>query len=305
MVFLCVIISFLISFLLMPSIISFSREKGFFDDPRDNGLKLHRRPIPFLGGIGIFAGFIVPVIFFYDAGMLSTEFIGIIIGSVVIIGLGVWDDLRNVHPFVRLGGQLLAAGLTIFFGLRINTFPLPYVAVPLTLIYILGSINSVNLFDGLDGLAGGVVSISLIGFSVFFYLQGNNSYTLLSLSLLGAVLGFLGYNFNPARIFMGDNGSTFLGYMLAVLAINASSKPYAFVLFLVPLMLIGLPVIDTVMAIVRRLLNGKPVFIGDRSHLYDQLVDRGFTVRRAVSICYALQAAFVACSLYLVHWFKP
>jgi UDP-GlcNAc:undecaprenyl-phosphate GlcNAc-1-phosphate transferase len=302
---LVVVASFLISFLLMPSVIAFSRKRRLFDDPGDNGLKVHKTPIPFLGGIGIFAGFIVPVIFFYSAGALPQEFIGIIISSVVIIGLGVWDDLRNINPFVRLGGQLLAAGLTISFGLKIHTFPIPYVAVPLTLIYILGSINSVNLFDGLDGLAGGVASISFIGFSVLFYLQGDGTYTLLSLSLLGAVCGFLFYNFNPARIFLGDNGSTFLGYMLAVFAINASSKPYAFVLFLVPLMLIGLPVVDTVIAIVRRVLSGKPVFIGDRSHLYDQLVDKGYTVKGAVLICYTMQAAFVVCSIYLIHRFTP
>ncbi|MEW6041503.1 MAG: MraY family glycosyltransferase [Elusimicrobiota bacterium] len=264
-------------------------------------LKVHKIPIPYLGGVGIFIGFIVPLLFVCTIFGNPKEFLGVLIVSVLIISLGIWDDLKNVKPSVRIVGQLLAASLTIYFGLKINTFPLYYIAIPLTIVYIVGSINAVNLFDGLDGLAGGVVSISLIGFCLLFYLQDNNTYLIISLALLGSILGFLPYNFNPARIFAGDNGSTFLGYMLAVLAINSSSRPYDFNLFFVSLILIGLPVIDTALAILRRYLKGRPISVGDRSHIYDQLVDKGFSVKKTVLICYTIQISLVAISIY---WFR-
>lgn len=301
MFFLFVIIaSFFITFSLMPKIISFSIKKKFFDDPKGDALKVHKTPIPYLGGVGIFISFIASLLSLYIANKISTDFLGVLLGSILIISLGLWDDLKNVKPTVRLGGQLFAIGLTIYFGYKINTFPFYYISVPLTIIYILGSINSVNLFDGLDGLAGGVVSISLIGFCLLFYIQGNDTYLIISLGLLGAILGFIPYNFNPARIFMGDNGSTFLGYMLAVLAINVSHKSYDIALFVIPILLIGLPIIDTASAIIRRYLKGRPIFIGDRSHIYDQLVDKGYSVKKAVLICYTIQAFFVISAIY---WF--
>lgn len=301
MIFLIVIvISFLITFFLIPKIISFSIRKKFFDNPEGDILKVHRNPVPYLGGIGIFIGFVIPLLFVYIISGGAKEFLGIFLSSILIIGFGIWDDMKNVRPSIRLGGQLLAAGLTIYFGLMINTFPLYYIVIPLTIIYILGSINTVNLFDGLDGLAGGVVSISLIGFCLLFYLQGNNTYLMVSLALLGSILGFLPYNFNPAKIFMGDNGSTFLGYILAVLAINAT-KPYDLTLFFVPVILIGFPIIDTALAILRRVQKGKPIFVGDRSHTYDQLVDKGLSVKKAVFTCYSIQIALVAVALY---WFN-
>jgi UDP-GlcNAc:undecaprenyl-phosphate GlcNAc-1-phosphate transferase len=303
MLFLVVIIaSFFSTFSLMPKIISFSIKKRFFDDPKGDALKVHKTPIPYLGGVGIFIGFLAPLLSLYIANKIPTDFLGVLLGSILIISLGLWDDLKNVKPTVRLGGQLLATGLTIYFGYKINTFPFYYIAAPLTIIYILGSINSVNLFDGLDGLAGGVVSISLIGFCLLFYMQGNDTYLIISLALLGAILGFIPYNFNPAKIFMGDNGSTFLGYMLAVLAINASYKPYDITLFVIPIMLIGLPISDTAMAIIRRFLKGGPIFIGDRSHIYDQLVDKGFSVKQTVVTCYIIQAFFATFAVYWLSY---
>lgn len=293
-----VLASFIITFASMPMIISLSVKKGYFDNPGD-ALKVHEKPIPYLGGLGIFGGFMLPLLFLCFAPGSPGEFMGILLGGLVIVGLGTWDDLKNLKPSIRLAGQLLAAMVAVYFGIKINTFPSYYVAVPLTAFCIVGSVNAVNLFDGLDGLAGGVVAITLAGFSVVFYSQGNIPYLLVSLALLGSVSGFLPHNFNPARIFMGDNGSTFLGYMVALMAVKACREPYDLKLFAASMLLIGLPVIDTAAAAARRFLKGRPVFVGDRSHIYDRMVDRGLSVRQTALLCYALQAVIVGGAVYL------
>lgn len=294
-----IVVSFLITFSLIPKVISFSNKKGFFDDPEGDILKIHKTPIPYLGGTGIFIGFVSTLLFVRIISETPERIFWVLIGGLLIISLGIWDDIKNVKPVIRLGGQLFVAGLTVYFVHKINTFPSCYIAIPLILIYILGSVNAINLFDGLDGLAGGVVSISLIGFSMIFYLQGDNTYLMVSLALLGSVSGFLPYNFNPARIFMGDNGSTLLGYILAVLAINVASKTYGSIFFIVPVILIGLPIIDTALSITRRFIKGTPIFVGDRSHIYDQLLDKGFSVKKAVLICYLMQTFLVTFGLFL------
>ncbi len=284
---------FFITFLLMPSLISFAIKRKLFDDPMDDKLKIHKIPIPYLGGIGILIGFIVPFLFLLRSSEDTQRLWGVLIGGILIVILGVWDDMKNVSPFIRIGWQLLVALLAICLGIRIGTFPAYYMAVPLTVVYILGSINSLNLIDGLDGLAVGTISISMIGFSILFYFQREYVNLIISLAVLGSVLGFLPYNFNPAKIFLGDNGSTFLGYMIAIVAINACEKPYDLKSFFASLILIGLPIIDTGVAILRRFLKRRPIFGGDRSHIYDWLVSRGFSIKKTALICYLMQALLV------------
>lgn len=296
---LVIAVSFAVAFALIPGIISYSNRKRLLDDPKGDSLKIHKAPTPTLGGVGIFGGFVASLLL---ASIMSGNggYAWVLICSVVIVGLGIWDDLKNIKPYIRFAVQMFVAGLTVYTGLKVDTFPMLYVAIPLTAVYILGSINSINLFDGLDGLAGGVVSISLTGFSILFYTKGDATYMVLSLALLGGILGFLPYNFNPASIFMGDNGSTLLGYILSVLAIKASSVPYDLESFMIPIVLIGLPIIDTATAITRRLLKGRPVFAGDRSHIYDQLVDAGLSVKQTALICYSMQLFLVAGAMFWV-----
>jgi len=293
------LISFLITLSLIPLLISFSIKKKLYDDPKGDELKVHPIPIPYLGGIGILIGYMVPFLFFLVACEHTEKLWVILMGGILIIILGMWDDMKNISPFIRLSWQLLVALLTIYLGVRIGTFSAYYLTIPITVVYILGSINSLNLIDGLDGLAGGVISISLIGFCLLFYFQGKPIYLVISLAMLGAVLGFLPYNFNPAKIFLGDNGSTFLGYMIAILAVNASTKPYDLTSFFVSLFLIGLPIIDTASAIIRRWLGQRPIFGGDRSHIYDWLAGRGFSVKKTVLICYSIQILLVSSGIVL------
>lgn len=289
--------SFATTAALIPVIISLSLRRGFVDRPGE--LKVHMRPIPVFGGLGIFAGVVVATL----VATLHTGGTGaiaeVLLVATALIALGVWDDLKNVPPRVRLVGQFLVAGATIALGYRIGAFPVAAIAIPLTTVFIAGVINTVNLFDGLDGLAGGTVSISLIGFAVVLSSVGLGAWLPLALGLLGALLGFLIYNFNPARIFMGDNGSTFLGYALAVLALNVAGGPRDLRSFVVALLLIGLPLVDTLVAIVRRAARGRPIFQGDRSHIYDQLVDHGLTVKQTALVCYAVQAGLVASAVAL------
>jgi UDP-GlcNAc:undecaprenyl-phosphate GlcNAc-1-phosphate transferase len=296
------VISFFITYSLIPWLISFSIKRKLYDDPKGDELKVHEIPIPYLGGIGIFIGFIIPFLFFFRIYEDTQKLWGILIGGILIIILGMWDDMKNISPFIRLSWQLLVVLITLYLGVRIGTFSSYYLTIPITIVYILGSINSLNLIDGLDGLAGGVISISLIGFCLLFYFQGKHVYSVISLGILGSILGFLPYNFSPAKIFLGDNGSTFLGYMIAILAVNASTKPYDLTSFFVPLFLIGLPIIDTTSAILRRLLKRRPLFGGDRSHIYDWLVSKGFSVKKTVLICYSMQALLVSGGLILFRF---
>ena len=186
-------------------------------------------------------------------------------------------------------------------GLSIKVTPLEIFGVLFVAFYILGGMNALNMNDGLDGLAAGMVAISCSGFAVLSILSGNDFGLILSLAGLGMTLGFLLYNFHPASIFMGDNGSHFLGFFVAVLAIVHTSGSNDLRWFIGPVLVIGLPVADCALSILRRILNRKAIFQGDREHIYDKLIHRGISVRGTVLICYLIQACFVACGLSLTQ----
>ena len=294
------VFSFFISLLLIPLTIKLCRRIGVHDNPGEDVLKIHRQPIPNLGGLGFFlaaaVSWIVLVLFQQGGARIIS---GILCGGFMVILLGAWDDLKDLNPLTRLVGQSLAALIAVFFGIYLNTFSMGWIAVPLTVFYVLGAINSVNMLDGLDGLAGGVVSLSLVGFSILFALRDYPIEPVAPLILVGALGGFLFFNFSPARVFMGNNGSAFLGFVVAVFGILASSGSHHYVGLIGPIFMIGLPVLDTAVAILRRLKKGKPIYLGDRSHIYDQLVDKGLTVRQTALICYAIQTLLVSSGLWL------
>jgi UDP-GlcNAc:undecaprenyl-phosphate GlcNAc-1-phosphate transferase len=293
--FLVLIFSFLITYLTIPKIITFARNRNLCDVPDGDALKVHKKPVPNLGGVGIFFGFIgallLAAIFLF--GQVHRELWGVLAGSLVVLSLGLWDDLRNISPYIRFAGQALGALLLVLLGIKVNIIPLSYIAIPLTFFYVMGAINATNLLDGLDGLASGVASLSCLGFLILSIAQASMFGMLISLALLGAVLGFLPYNFNPASIFMGNGGSSFLGYALAVLTIIFTNRPYDPGSFIAPILIMGLPILDTMTTIIRRFGNGKPLFQGDRSHIYDQLVDKGLSVRQTALVCYGIQAVMV------------
>ena len=300
MIYLTLLISFIVSVIAIPVLRDFGIKKHFWDEP--GKLKVHKKPIPYLGGVGIFLGFIFGLIFARLLHQISgLQATGIIIGSIVILFLGFWDDLKwkkEVNPAFKLLCQFLAGALILFILTKIGVdfkFSInPIICAIIAGVYIVGAMNALNMQDGLDGLAGGITTISLVG---FIALSISNSMTfplILCLALLGGIVGFLIYNWNPASIFMGDNGSHFLGFSLAILAIMFSGHPiYNPKEFIGPLFIIGLPIIDAGWAIIRRISKGQSPLQGDRGHLYDRLRQKGLSTKKTVLICYTIQIIIV------------
>ena len=278
------------------------------------GRHIHHRTIPRLGGIAIFFGFFAPLamLFFIQSSVAqvfraqSERAIGLLVGGTALCVLGIWDDTRRVRALYKLYVQIGAAVVAIACGLKIEAVALPIVgalsmgvfSLPVTILWIVGIVNAINLIDGLDGLAGGVVFFAAFTGLVVALLSGNVMVALLMTAVLGSVIGFLFYNFNPARIFMGDSGSYFLGYLLATTSLLGSmQRASTAVSLLVPILAMGVPIFDTLFAMVRRFLERRPIFSPDRGHVHHRLLDMGITHRRAVLILYALSIVFTAAAI--------
>ncbi len=272
--------------------------------------KVHTREVPRLGGVAIFGGIAVAVAaewlgetYLGWGGMLSTAdapVIGVLAGIGVIFVIGVIDDIATLSPGLKLLGQVLATTIVIASGLRIDFVGNPFggglvalglLSIPVTLVYIVGFTNIINLVDGLDGLAAGVTVIAATTFLVLA-VQGNHlEAAVLAAALIGACLGFLRYNFNPASVFMGDSGAMVLGFTLAVVSLLGVMKTVAAIALAVPLIIVGVPVFDTASAIVRRLRHKRPIQEADRGHIHHRLIGRGFGQRQTVLIIYVWSAA--------------
>lgn len=269
------------------------------------GRHIHGQAIARLGGLGIFAAFLVTAIGLFFAGVIEPLLepkqlrlaTGLLVGGSVMFAVGLYDDLKTLRALYKLFGQIVAATIAWNFGFRVDAIDLPMLpsfetgifSLPLTVIWIVGIINAVNLIDGLDGLAAGVVFFAAVTNFVVAWLMGTTLVALVMATLAGAVLGFLFFNFNPARIFMGDSGSYFLGFVLAACSIAGPlQKASAAVSIAVPLVALGVPIIDTLLAIVRRFLEKRPLFSPDRGHIHHRLLDMGITHRRAVLIIYGV-----------------
>lgn len=285
------VIALIVAYFLTPQIISLAVKTGAMDAPDER--KVHTAPIPRLGGIAIYAAFMIAVFFTVD---MTNEMIGLLLGGTVIVLVGILDDLKNLPAKVKLFGQIIAAAVLVSFDVRIDFISDPfgdmiyleYLAIPVTLFWIVGLTNTVNLIDGLDGLAAGVSTIASITILLVALQQNVILIAVLTAALAGSSLGFLQYNFNPARIFMGDTGSMFLGYMLAGLSVIGAVKSAATIALIVPIFALGLPILDTTFAIVRRYMGGKPIFKPDRGHLHHRLLDLGFTQKQAVLLMYVI-----------------
>lgn len=269
------------------------------------GRHIHGQAIPRLGGLALFAATAVTVLGLIASGAGETLLqsdqlrmgLGLMLGGTLMFGVGLYDDVKAMRALYKLYGQIGAATIAWGFGFRLDVIDLPLLpsfdtglfSLPLTVIWIVGIINAVNLIDGLDGLAAGVVFFAAITNFVVAWLMGTTFVALVMAILAGAVLGFLFFNFNPARIFMGDSGSYFLGFVLAVCSIAGPlQKASAAVSIAVPLIALGVPIIDTLLAMVRRFLERRPLFSPDRGHIHHRLLDMGITHRRAVLIIYAV-----------------
>ena len=283
-----------ISFCTTPLIKLLARKVGAMDVPKDER-RMHHRPIPRMGGLAIFLGFIVSFLIF---GEINREIQGILLGAVIIIILGVLDDILTLKALPKFLVQLVAAVIVVLHGCRIEHFlgfSLPaWLSYPISVIWIVAITNAVNFIDGLDGLAAGVSAISAGTMLVVALLLVPDGTAMISAILLagivGACIGFIPFNFNPASIFMGDTGSTFLGFMLASVSIFGLFKTYAVISFAVPFLVLGLPIFDICFAVIRRLAKGQSPMHADRGHVHHRLIDMGFSQKQAVAISYLLSA---------------
>lgn len=288
-----------LSYFFTPPVKNFAHKVGAIDVPKD-ARRMHKKPIPRLGGLAIYGGFLCSILIF---GQLDETMLCVLLGAAIIVALGIFDDVLVLGAKLKFVVQIVAAAIPVCIGdLQIGLFtnlnPLsdtPFVhlgilAVPATIIWIVGITNAVNLIDGLDGLAVGVSSIAAITMLAVALLTGNMPIAITMAALAGACIGFMPYNLNPAKIFMGDTGSTFLGYMLATVSIMGLFKFYAVISFAVPFLILGLPIFDTANAIIRRVAAGRSPMSPDRGHVHHKLIDMGFNQKQAVAILYAISA---------------
>lgn len=295
--YLALVVAFVASILLTPLVKRLAFRIGAVDKP--NYRKVHNHVMPRLGGLAIFIAFLIGIVVAQPT--MDKSMIAILIGGFVIIVTGVLDDMLEISPKAKLIGQTVAAAIVIFFGgVEIDFINLPffdgklnfgYLSIPLTLIWIIGITNAINLIDGLDGLAAGVSTIALITLAAMAFIMSNAFVLVMALILAASTCGFLFYNFHPAKIFMGDTGALFLGFMISVLAL-LGFKNITFVSLVVPIIMLGVPISDTFFAIVRRLLNKQPPFSPDKSHLHHRLMSIGFTHRQTVLLIYGIAAMF-------------
>ena len=295
---LALLVAGVLSFLATPIVKHLAMRVGAMDVPKDNR-RMHSIPIPRMGGLAIFIGFLLSVLVFSQG--LDRDFRSILLGAIVIVILGVFDDKYALGAKLKLVVQLIAAAIVVFYGnVRIDRITNPFgsslysywdlgiLAYPITIIWIVAITNAVNFIDGLDGLACGVSCISSLNLLVIALLVSDTKVAIIMAALTGACLGFVPYNFNPAKIFMGDTGSTFLGFMLATVSIQGLFKAYAAISFIVPFLLLGLPIFDICFAVIRRIASGKSPMEADRGHFHHRLIDMGFSQKQSVAIAYVL-----------------
>ncbi len=293
--------SLIVAFIATPYVKKLAVKVGAVDAPDHR--KVHTRIMPRMGGLAIYLGYVVAFFLFVPQ---TKEMIGIFIGGTIIMVIGMLDDKLQLSPKWKLIGQLVGTAVVVIpFGLKVGIVDLPYtgfidfstgwlawLAIPITVVWIVGVTNAVNLIDGLDGLSAGVSAIATATMAVIaLWVQGDAVVSTYCFVLLGAILGFLYFNFHPARIFMGDTGSLFLGFNLAALSIMGF-KEALFVSFIIPIVVLGVPLWDTFFAIVRRIVNKKPISSPDKGHLHHCLLKMGLSHRTTVLVIYSISVFF-------------
>lgn len=304
MYILAFIIALLASWVLTPYVKKLAFRIGALDKP--DGRKVHHGIMPRLGGLAIYLAFVIAVL----ATMhITRDIAALLLGGTVIVIVGVLDDKYQLPAKVKLLGQIIAAFVLVLFDIKIEWlnnpfggyFYLEYFSVPLTVFWIVSFTNVVNLMDGLDGLAAGVSAIASVTVILVALQQGFYPVAVITAALAGGIIGFIRYNFNPASIFMGDTGSMFIGYMMAAISIFGAVKSAATIALLVPAVALGLPIMDTAFAIVRRYTNGRPIFQPDKGHLHHRLLAMGMTQRQAVLLMYVISAVLGIAAILLTE----
>ena len=310
------ILAFIVSFMATPYTIKIANKIGAVDVPKDKR-RMHTKKMPKFGGPAVILGFLVSMIYLliimsvegsidlFSEQEYGKKLLGLILGIVAIGITGVLDDTKTLKWWQQLFGQVVAAIIVVSFGIRIEHLDIPFLyrvglndmfSTIVTIVWIVGVTNAINLIDGLDGLSSGISLISCMSLLIIFLM--NNSpmiATVLVTALSGALVGFLPYNFSPAKTFIGDTGSNFLGFMLAVVSILGVAKTYTAAVIVLPVIVLGLPIFDVLFAIIRRIVKGKSikaVFKADKGHLHHRLVAKGFSQKQAVLILYGISAIF-------------
>lgn len=285
------VVAFLISYAGTPIVKILAFRIGAVDVPKDNR-RMHKKPTARIGGLAIFYGFIISILCFAE---IDTQLRGILIGCIIIVVLGIFDDIYSLNALFKFVIQICAALIVVMHGVRIDHFSNfgigtnPYISlgiwsVPITVLWIVGVTNAVNLIDGLDGLAAGVSTISTVSLFAISLIMREPAVAIVTAAVAGAGFGFLPYNIHPAKIFMGDTGSTFLGFILGSISIVGLFKSYAVISLAVPFLILGLPIFDTAFAIIRRLMRGQSPMHPDRGHVHHRLIDLGFDQKQTVII---------------------
>jgi UDP-GlcNAc:undecaprenyl-phosphate/decaprenyl-phosphate GlcNAc-1-phosphate transferase len=310
------LVSVLTSFVLTRQVRNLAMQRGWISAPTSDR-HIHSQPLPRLGGVAIFAAFLISVAIVLLLGwhwpaiaalLPIHSLLAILAPGVLIFALGLWDDLRPLSPWVKFAVQAIAACLLFGGGLRVGHIPLLFghhqfswiIGLPLTILWVLAVTNAFNLIDGLDGLAAGSALFSTLVVFVVSLLTETHLISLLTLALAGAILGLLRFNFNPATIFLGDCGSLFIGFILSAVALEGAQKAPTIVAVAIPVVSFGLPILETALSVLRRFIAGKPLFTADREHIHHKLLERGFTHRQVVIVLYAVSALFGLLSLFLL-----
>ncbi len=312
------------AFVVTPFSMRIAKKYGAIDVPNDR--RVNKKPMPRLGGIAVIAGFFVSTIYLlismsiegklvlFEEDMLWLKLVGFFVG-IIILGITCFiDDTKGIHSLTKLIVQIVAALIVVACGIRIENFEIPFLngqaelnivlSYIITVCWIVGVTNAINLIDGLDGLSSGISLISCISLLIIFTLNGSPLIAIVLITALGgAISGFLPYNFNPAKTFIGDTGSNFLGFSLAVISILGVAKTYTALVLIAPIIVLALPLFDTLFAIFRRIKNGKSlkaVFKADKGHLHHRLMQKGYNQKQAVFILYGITATFVMFAVVLL-----
>ena len=308
-------IAFVTAFMATPYTIRFAKKVGAVDTPQDPR-RINKITMPRLGGLAVILGFFLSITYLIIVMVIENninifqdelyrKLIGFTLGALIICLVCFYDDLKGVPALVKLLAQVIAGIVVVHFGLRIDYFEIAGFAIPqenvlfydiFSVLWVVGITNALNLIDGLDGLSTGISIISCISLLIIFALNDSPLISIIFItSLCGSLVGFLPYNFNPAKTFIGDTGSNFLGYSLSVISIMGVAKTYTAIVVVAPILVLALPLFDTIFAIIRRLINGKnlkAVIQPDAGHLHHKMIQNGFTQKQAVLTLYALSASF-------------
>lgn len=320
------LLAFITSFVLTPYTIKIAKKIGAVDIPKDDR-RMHKKPMPKFGGPAIIIGFLISTIYLIISSSIEgnlnifgpenyyIKLLGFLGGTIVLSIFCFFDDTKGIHPLTKLTGQIIAASIVVACGIRIDYFNIPFFegnimlsnifSIGLTMFWIIGITNAINLIDGLDGLSTGISIISCISLLIIFALNASPLIAIIMITaLVGALSGFLPFNFNPAKTFIGDTGSNFLGFTLSIVSILGIAKTATAFVVVLPIIVLGLPIFDTLSAIIRRLIKGKSlkaVFQADKGHLHHKLIEKGLTQKEAVLLLYGVS---VACGMFAVILFE-